>query len=91
LRQAGGVDPVVDETEVKNELASLTEESVKTESGDGAADIKTESTEVKEGDNDPVVTKASEDTSNSQAAGKSRTKYGREVKAPAQLQVPGNP
>jgi hypothetical protein len=81
-RQAGGIDPVLDETEVENELASLTEASVKTESGDGAADIKIE---AKEGDDDSVVTEASADLdkSNNQTAG--RTRYGREVKAPVQL------
>ena len=81
-RQAGGIDPVLDETEVENELASLTEASVKTESSDGAADIKIE---AKEGDDDSVVTEVSADSdkSNNQTAG--RTRYGREVKAPVQL------
>jgi hypothetical protein len=46
-RVAGGIDPVSDKTEVENELASLMEESVKTESGDGAA-VKMESAEAKE-------------------------------------------
>jgi hypothetical protein len=85
-RQAGGIDPVLDETEVENELASLTEASVKTESGDGAADIKIE---AKEGDDDSVMTEASADSSksNNQTAGRTTTRYGREVKPPVQLRA----
>lgn len=88
LRQAGGIDPVLDETEVENELASLTEESVKTESGDGKADIKSEFDEAKEGDDESVVTEASADSSksnNQTAAGGTTTRFGRQVKAPVQL------
>jgi hypothetical protein len=88
LRQAGGIDPVLDETEVENELASLTEESVKTESGDGKADIKSEFDEAKEGDDESVVTEASADSNksnNQTAAGGTTTRFGRQVKAPVQL------
>jgi hypothetical protein len=88
LRQAGGIDPVLDVTEVENELASLTEESVKTESGDGKADINSESDKAKEGDDESVVTEASVDSSksnNQMATGRTTTRFGQQVKAPVQL------